>query len=121
MILLADSGSTKTDWCVCRGEEILQRIQTQGINPYHQTTPCIRQVLEEELKPVLRSEYVITRVLFYGAGCANEAACERVREALAQVLEVQDIQIHSDLLGAARALCGHHEGIACVLGTGSNS
>ena len=126
MILIADSGSTKTDWCLCNNGTILQSIQTQGINPYHQSEEAIEEVLNKELKSQLmqnselevRSSY---SVIFYGAGCANETANNRVKEAIQKVLGVDNITIHSDLLGAARALCGHEEGIACVLGTGSNS
>ena len=124
MLLIADSGSTKTDWCLCNGSTILNSIQTQGINPYHQTEEAIEQVLFDELLPQLTESSNISKslqVIFYGAGCANESACNRVKEAIHKVLGVTDITIHSDLLGAARALCGHDEGIACVLGTGSNS
>ncbi len=124
MYLIADSGSTKTDWCLCNGSTILSNIQTQGINPYHQTEEAIEAVLREELLP--QSSQLIAqgaqfKITFYGSGCANETACNRIKEALHQVLGAEDITVHSDLLGAARALCGHEEGIACVLGTGSNS
>ena len=128
MILIADSGSTKTDWCLCDNSTIIQSIQTQGINPYHQTEEAIEQVLAEELFPqlVAQSSSLAAQgsslsVIFYGSGCANETACNRVKEAIHKTLGTTDITIHSDLLGAARALCGHDEGIACVLGTGSNS
>lgn len=121
-ILIADSGSTKTDWCVCRNGEIVQALQTQGLNPYHQTEEVIAEVLTNELKSALRTELKSdTQVIFYGAGCANEAACSRVRNVIEAVLGLTDVQVYTDLLGAARALCGHKEGIACVLGTGSNS
>lgn len=128
MILIADSGSTKTDWCLCDNSAIIQSIQTQGINPYHQTEEAIEQVLAEELlpqlvaqSPSLAAQGSSLSVIFYGSGCANETACNRVKEAIHKTLGTTDITIHSDLLGAARALCGHDEGIACVLGTGSNS
>lgn len=126
MHLIADSGSTKTDWSLCNGSATLNSIQTQGINPYHQTEEAIEQVFRDELLPQLVLSPEIRdqeslKVIFYGAGCANETACNRVREALKKVLETEDVTIHSDLLGAARALCGREEGIACVLGTGSNS
>ena len=128
MHLIADSGSTKTDWCLCDNSAIIQSIQTQGINPYHQTEEAIEQVLAEELFPqlVAQSSSLAAQgssfsVIFYGSGCANETACNRVKEAIHKTLGTTDITIHSDLLGAARALCGHDEGIACVLGTGSNS
>lgn len=127
MFLIADSGSTKTDWCLCDKDSTLCTIQTQGINPYHQSEEAIEEVLREELLPhLLRNKrYEInatnTKVIFYGAGCANETASNRVGEAIRKILGTNDITIHSDLQGAARALCGHEEGIACVLGTGSNS
>ena len=126
MILIADSGSTKTDWCLCKKGTVLCNIQTQGINPYHQSEEAIEAVLREELLPQLtqHSEFNIQNtidIVFYGSGCANENACNRIKKAIHKVLETKDITVHSDLLGAARALCGHEEGIACVLGTGSNS
>lgn len=126
MYLIADSGSTKTDWCLCMGNSSEIIIQTQGINPYHQTEEAIEQVLVEELLPHLHSYRERMpgdklEVVFYGAGCANEAACSRVELAIRKVLLTDKVIIYSDLLGAARALCGHDEGVACVLGTGSNS
>ena len=126
MILIADSGSTKTDWCLCKKGTVLCSIQTQGINPYHQSEEAIEAVLHEELLPQLtqHSAFNIQNsldIVFYGSGCANETACNRIKKAIHKILETKDITVHSDLLGAARALCGHEEGIACVLGTGSNS
>lgn len=126
MHLIADSGSTKTDWCLCNKGSVVLNIQTQGINPYHQTEEAIEEVLREELLPQLTREsrltaHSSTSIVFYGSGCANETACNRIKEALFKVLATEDVTVHSDLLGAARALCGHEEGIACVLGTGSNS
>lgn len=120
-VLIADSGSTKTDWCLCDEGTPVLAVQTQGINPYHQTEEAIGQVLAEELLPQLTPLPTCLSVIFYGSGCANDTACSRVKEAIQKVLATDDIIIHSDLLGAARALCGHDEGIACVLGTGSNS
>ena len=122
MYLIADSGSTKTDWCLCNQGTVLQNIQTQGINPYHQSEEAIETVLREELLPQLSLQKgTRLSITFYGSGCANDTACNRIKEALTKVLDTKDVTIHSDLLGAARALCGHQEGIACVLGTGSNS
>lgn len=120
MILIADSGSTKTDWRLCDNGTTLKSIQTQGINPYHQTEEAIEQVLLEELQPQL-GEPALEEIFFYGAGCANETAINRVKEAIQKVLHTTRVTIHSDLLGAAKALCGNEEGIVCVLGTGSNS
>ena len=128
MLLIADSGSTKTDWCLCNQDTIILSIQTQGINPYHQTEEAIEEVLRKELLPQFEAQsskfeahVSQPKVIFYGSGCANATACNRIKEALFKVLGSEDVTVHSDLLGAARALCGHEEGIACVLGTGSNS
>lgn len=125
-ILIADSGSTKTDWCLCHKSTIITNIQTQGINPYHQSEETIESVLREELLPQLTQYLEVkdqssTDITFYGSGCANETASERIRKAIQSTLSPRSITIHSDLLGAARALCGREKGIACVLGTGSNS
>lgn len=123
MFLIADSGSTKTDWCLCKKGTALNNLQTQGINPYHQSEEAIEGVIREELLPQIPQTVEISKlnIIFYGSGCANETACKRVQDAIHKVLGTNSITIHSDLLGAARALCGHEEGIACVLGTGSNS
>ena len=121
-MLIVDSGSTKTDWSVCQKGLVVQAIQTQGLNPYHQSEEVIAEVLKNELKSALHAELKPeTEVVFYGAGCANEASCNRVRNVIEAVLGLTNVQVYTDLLGAARALCGHKEGIACVLGTGSNS
>lgn len=122
MVIIADSGSTKTDWSICRGHEVVQAIQTQGINPYHMSEEVIANVLNQEFKQALHADLEPdAEVIFYGAGCANESACNRVKSVIEQVLGLTHIQVYTDLLGAARALCGRQEGIACVLGTGSNS
>ena len=128
MILIADSGSTKTDWCLCHEGTIVSTMQTQGINPYHQSEEAIEMVLREELLSQLTTlwagkpcPYTDLNITFYGSGCANATASGRIKEAIEKVLGTTNATIHSDLLGAARALCGHDEGIACVLGTGSNS
>ena len=123
MFLIADSGSTKTDWCLCKKGTALNNLQTQGINTYHQSEEAIEGVIREELLPQIPQTIEISKlnIIFYGSGCANETACKRVQDAIHKVLGTNSITIHSDLLGAARALCGHEEGIACVLGTGSNS
>ncbi|MBP5777632.1 MAG: ATPase [Prevotella sp.] len=123
--LIADSGSTKTDWALLSpamyGKPAsITRIASQGINPVHQSDNEIRQILLSELLPHLSIENV-SRVYFYGSGVRPEkeaSMAQVLREALscAEVVEA-----HSDLLGAARALCGHNYGIASILGTGANA
>lgn len=122
MILIADSGSTKTDWSICCGQEVVQTLQTQGINPYHMSEEVIADILENEFKQALKVNLdPDTEVIFYGAGCLGESACGRVKSVIQLVIGMTNVQVHTDLLAAARALCGRREGVACVLGTGSNS
>lgn len=125
MILIADSGSTKTDWAVL-GTLLSTpvRISTQGINPILFTDEQIDCVLQEELLPKLLeagiSGDMVKQVFFYGAGCAGTSG-SRVSKNLALFFSTAQITAESDLLGAARAVLGHEEGIACILGTGANS
>lgn len=120
MILIADSGSTKTDWVLHDGNAIVARIKTQGLNPTQQDTEDIYRIISKELDGKITPDAPET-IYFYGAGCAYENADNRMKKALEQYFVTRDIHIHSDLLAAARAMCGHEEGIACILGTGSNS
>lgn len=121
--LIADSGSTKTDWCVCHENEVLQRIQTQGINPVHQTDEEI-EVIIREMAAQLTDAESLGYVNFYGAGCHSSKMRSVISNALQAALlhcRLQSIQIDSDLVGAAHAACQGEAGIACILGTGSNS
>jgi len=119
MILLADSGSTKTMWCLVNGNEPAIRIRTKGINPFFQTQQDISLEIEKELLPQLGNKK-IEAVYFYGAGCAFPEKNELVSTAISHYIKAP-VEIGSDLLGAARSLCGNKAGIACILGTGSNS
>lgn len=119
MILIADSGSTKTDWRVIDEEGKISQAKTVGLNPYLETQEKMVRVLREELYPQLKTS--IREVHFYGAGCTTESACTLITEAIRKVLQEVKVSVNSDLLGAARALCGTEAGIACILGTGSNT
>lgn len=119
MILLADSGSTKTDWCVVEQHNIIHRITTKGINPFFQTEEEITAEIATNLYPHLQGQ-AISAVWFYGAGCAFPEKNEIIRRSLNRYFPVP-VEVGSDLLAAARALCGREPGIACILGTGSNS
>ena len=126
LTLIADSGSTKTDWALTgidpspRRVSAATRFHTQGINPIHQSDNEIRQVLHQELLPYLSIEN-ISHVYFYGSGVRpeKEAPMAQLLREMFSCAEV--VEAHSDLLGAARALCGHNYGIASILGTGANS
>ena len=120
MILIADSGSTKTDWCVVEDGEMIQRVFTKGMNPFFQTEEEMKAELTEALLPQLPKKD-LEAVYFYGAGCTPEKT-PQVHSAISAVLPVKgDIEVYSDMVGAARGLCGHKAGIACILGTGSNT
>ena len=120
MKLIADSGATKTDWCIGETLSDCRTIHTQGINPFHQSREHIGKVLEEELLPQIGKAEEISHIYFYGAGCTPEKSLI-VKDELLRLFKHAEIQVESDLLGAARSLCGKEPGIACILGTGSNS
>ena len=122
MKIIADSGSTKTDWCLVNGEKVMLRITTQGINPYYQTDEQITALLRDELLRVMGEQQaeLVSALHFYGAGIRPEMR-QRMKTLLTPMFSAATVEVESDLLGAARALFGHEEGIACILGTGSNS
>lgn len=135
-MLIADSGSTKTDWallsCGEDGQIVDKRFQTQGINPVLMSEDDIAAVLNDELLSQMAGEDsflpAVLRIYFYGAGVRSdmETKMQRVVSRVFQESALGGVQTifgnyASDLLGAARALCGHDEGIACILGTGANS
>lgn len=118
--LIADSGSTKTDWAVIENNQLGKVITTKGMNPVFQSTDEIIAEITENLLPHLPTKH-FSNIFFYGAGCIPEKVSV-VENALRQVLTVDEkVEVNSDLLAAARALCGKEPGIACILGTGSNS
>lgn len=121
--LIADSGSTKTDWRVVDDSGQTRTIHTDGINPYYQNTEQIINTLQTQLLPQLAGEAnAITDLFFYGAGCANPTVNQRVADALCISLPaLQTVAVESDMLGAARGASGHEPGIVCILGTGSNA
>ncbi|MEA4935935.1 MAG: ATPase [Paludibacter sp.] len=120
MIMIADSGSTKTTWCVVEDSEILKQVVTPGINPFYQTTGEIQELIMTALYTATRS-FQIDKIFFYGAGCAFPDKKKTVMDALIYFFNETIIEVESDLLGTARALFQHQKGIACILGTGSNS
>ena len=127
-ILIADSGSTKTDWCLAEGGKAIATATTQGINPIHQTDSQIGQILDSELDATFLSQADgVGELHYYGAGALPTVAA-KLQSLLARRFFAHrptdshaPVWVAGDLLGAARALFGRHEGIACILGTGSNS
>lgn len=121
MILIADSGSTKTDWCVVENGVILQQIFTKGTNPFFQSEEEISNEIAASLLPQLKANEP-DAVYFYGAGCGFPDKIAMVRRAITKHLKVKgEVEVSTDMLAAARGLCGHEAGIACIMGTGSNS
>lgn len=120
LMLVADCGSTKTDWAVCSGGVIHRRFQTSGFNAIVTPESEIGRVIREEVAPNVGG-MSFCGVFFYGAGCADAESCGVVERLLRASLDCGCVEVASDLLGAARALFGDREGIACILGTGSNS
>ena len=140
MILIADSGGTKTDWMLLHSKglrkgEIIATFHTQGITPIHQTPDVIRHILGQELMSQLstfpRAQLIdsgeldgsllsAVKVFFYGSGC-TPAHVPMMTQMLGEVFSPQQVEVHSDLMAAARALCQREAGIACILGTGANS
>lgn len=118
--LIADSGSTKTDWRLLRENKIVLQHQTEGYNPYYMSVDQIVTSLHKNLIPVL-NQLVPDHIYFYGAGCAAQEKAGIVKEALKAIFPQADAVVESDMLGAARALCGRDSGMVAILGTGSNS
>ncbi|MGV3585652.1 MAG: N-acetylglucosamine kinase [Adhaeribacter sp.] len=120
MILIADSGSTKTDWRLLLPDGKIAQATTVGFNPNYQTAENIQAELQEKLLPQL-GENQPTQIYFYGAGCSTEAKCSLVAGAILAVFPHSQVEVMSDVVAGARGTCGHAAGIACILGTGSNS
>ena len=120
MLLLADSGGTKTEWQLIKGKITTTAVKTPGINPYYQNA---EQIISDLLNNFPQDKIVqpVDELFFYGAGCSAKEKQELVYAALKKVFPASEIFVNSDLLGAARALCQHAPGLACVIGTGSGS
>ena len=133
-LLIADSGSTKTDWIYVAPDGTETELHTDGINPARDTRVYIYNVVRQLLTETLSNSPLKGEnndslplregwggsIFFYGAGCIAPFS-QTVQSVISELLPGCSVQVESDLLGAARALCGHDPGIACILGTGSNS
>ncbi|CAN5228203.1 ATPase [soil metagenome] len=117
--LIADSGSTKTHWCILSGNK-KKYVTTQGMSPYFLSAGEMMQILSTELLPDIKNK-IISSVSFYGTGCSTVAHAKVVKSALKKTFPNADISVDHDLIGAAKAVCGDKKGIVCILGTGSNS
>lgn len=118
-ILIADSGSTKTDWCLIRHQKI-KKFSTQGINPYFQLAGEIKHILTREIPKSIQSVQ-LDQIHFYGAGINSTDHQSIIKNCLQSVLTAKKINTYSDMMASAHATCGKTKGIACILGTGSNT
>lgn len=117
--LIADSGSTKAEWCLIKGKTE-KKITISGISPYFLSGEQIENVLEKELKPFLGNT-IVDEIFYYGTGCSNPGNVKIIKKALRNIFHPLSVVVTHDLMAAARALCGSEKGIACILGTGSSA
>lgn len=120
MLLIADSGSTKTDWRLIINRKKIIQVNTVGYNPYFIHTHEVAQSLKKDLLPAIGGQS-IDKIFFYGAGCSNKDNCAIISNAIKMVFPTALVFINHDMLAAARALCGQNAGVASILGTGSNA
>ncbi len=118
--LIADSGSTKTDWCLLRKNKKPVHFATRGINPYLESADSIAVMLQDEI-PAISLKHVPDFICYYGAGAASKEKQQQLKGLLKTHFNVATVEVESDMMAAARALCGDNKGIVCILGTGSSS
>ena len=119
MIIIADSGSSKIDWRLLNKGGSIEQTHTIGFNPYYQPIEDLKKNIREALVPIVKE--AVAKIFFYGTGVSSLRNQELVRGAFLEFFPNAKVEIEWDLLAAARALCGEEAGIACILGTGSNS
>lgn len=117
--LIADSGSTKTEWCLISDGKKKKAV-TQGLSPYFLNAEQISEILKKELPGAFASA-MPGEIYFYGTGCSNDNNARIVKKAITSVFKGSSVKVDHDLMGAAKAVCGNSKGVACILGTGSNS
>lgn len=121
MILIADSGGSKTDWRLILQDGKIEQASSPGFNPYYQPIEDLKRIVQEILLPKIPKNEKVKEIYFYGAGVSSEKNQLSIKTAFLEFFPQSQIEIGWDLLAAARALCGNEPGIACIMGTGSNS
>lgn len=119
-LLVAESGSTKTDWCLIKQSGRPVHFKTSGINPYLQSPETIIQLLNEEMG-WNTSKHVADAIYYYGAGAGSATNQKIIKQVLGSFFSMRKVDVQGDLLAAARSMCGDQKGIVSILGTGSNS
>ena len=117
MILVADSGSSKTDWRLIDNEKIVQ-YACQGLNPDFNTVEMVAEAMGNTFSAEVFDQ--VSEIHFYGSGCSSKSRNRIIEEGLGMQFKNTGIYVYHDVLGAARAACGNREGLAGILGTGSN-
>ena len=120
MILVADSGSSKTDWLLAVPRKDPIPFRTGGLNPYFLTEKEMVKILHDQGAEMVKYANDIDEIYFFGAGCSSPDRHEIVSNAVSHLFPKAYISVDSDLLGGAYATCGYEKGLCCVLGTGSN-
>ncbi|MBS1680912.1 MAG: N-acetylglucosamine kinase [Bacteroidetes bacterium] len=119
MIIIADSGGSKIDWRLLSKGQTVGQANTSGFNPYYQNIEYLREIVKESLVPQVNES--VSKIFYYGTGVSSEKNVKLIQSVFAEYFNEANIEVGWDLLAAARALCGREPGIACILGTGSNS
>ncbi|RFZ81813.1 N-acetylglucosamine kinase [Mucilaginibacter terrenus] len=120
MILVADSGSSKTDWLLSVPDGPPKAFRSVGLNPYFLTEKEITKVLQDQIPDLIALASQVEEIYFFGAGCSSPDRHEIISNALSAYFTQSYISVDSDLLASAFATCGHEKGFCCILGTGSN-
>ena len=119
MYLIADGGSTKTEWILIEEQQVVMRFLTKGFNPNYTDWETITAIIDTEFPSDCTDD--VEKINYYGSGCGNEKNCQLVSSALQRRFPAAEIHVSHDLMAAAHGLLGHEKGIACILGTGANS
>ncbi len=120
LLVICDGGSSKADWKIFSDGDNILSVTTKGFNPNYDSKDKIAAILSKELVPSL-DPLLEASIHYYGAGCWDSVRKNHVAKAMTGIYPKAHVEIQHDLLAAARATCGTEPGIACILGTGSNS
>ncbi len=118
-ILIADSGSTKTEWIFINDKD-RKSFLSDGLNPYFRTHGQLSESIKNGVKSILKNTHV-NEIFFYGSGTGNKSRKVILKNAIEENFPDSKVNIQTDMLGAAIACFGKEEGVACILGTGSNT
>lgn len=119
MQVIADSGSSKTDWRFIKDDNTIEQLKTSGINPYLISEKELLESLKADFKEISLQD--IKEINFYGAGCGQQKNKEKIKSVFKVFFDCDLISVEDDMLAAARASCGNEEGVVCILGTGANA